>query len=288
MSEAAATPIWQVDAFTDAPFRGNPAAVCVLPSFPTDQWMQHVAAEMNLAETAFVVPRGDSNQFDLRWFTPAVEVDLCGHATLAAAHVLWEQGFAAPATPIEFETRSGSLCCVQEACGITLDFPATPPVAIEDSTVIQTLAASLGLAEREGAELPRVWKSRFDLMVILDDERQVRELQPNMAAVAELDARGVIVTAEADMDGVDFVSRFFAPQVGVSEDPVTGSAHCCLAPYWAQRLGRPRLVGYQASVRGGRVGVAVEGDRVRLTGAAVTMLAGNLLLSPGQMERASV
>ena len=262
-------PLYQVDAFTDTAFRGNPAAVCLLDRVAPADWMQRVAAEMNLSETAFVVPRGDD--FDLRWFTPTVEVDLCGHATLASAHLLWETGRLAPGDAARFHTRSGVLTATRDGDAITLDFPATRPTPID---------APPGLADALGAQPVRVAQSRFDYLVEVADEATVRSMQPDFRALGAIDvARGIMVTAPGS-DGTDFVSRFFAPTVGVDEDPATGSAHCCLAPYWAERLGRATLRAYQASQRGGTIHVEVRGDRVRLGGRAVTILRGELLPAP--------
>jgi PhzF family phenazine biosynthesis protein len=256
----------QVDAFTDQPFRGNPAAVCVLAGAAADDWMKDVAREMNLSETAFLYPAGEA--WRLRWFTPTAEVDLCGHATLAAAHVLWEEGHAAAASPLAFETRSGVLRAAKRGAWIELDFPATAPVAVEAP---RDVLAALGLESAEWAG-----KSRFDYLLVLPNAGSVRRLEPDFGALRRCEARGVIVTAPSDVPGADFVSRFFGPAVGVDEDPVTGSAHCCLAPYWADRLGRAELVGYQASARGGVVRVSLRGDRVLLGGQAVTVMRGDL------------
>jgi PhzF family phenazine biosynthesis protein len=257
--------IVQVDAFTDEPFRGNPAAVCVLERPRTDAWMAAVAQEMNLSETAFLEARGDV--WSLRWFTPAVEVDLCGHATLASAHALWSEGHSADAV-LRFETRSGTLTARREGDAIVLDFPAEPA---EERTPPDGLLAALGL-ERVLA----TGRNRFDWLVQVDNGAVVRALRPDMRALAAHDMRGVIVTAAGD-DGVhDFVSRWFGPQSGVDEDPVTGSAHCCLGPWWAARLGRTELRGWQASARGGSVGVRVRGSRVELIGRAVTVVRGEL------------
>ncbi len=266
MPNPATVPIWQVDAFTDRPFAGNPAAVCVLPDEPSDAWMQAVAAEMNLSETAFLV--GGDDRWSLRWFTPGVEVDLCGHATLASAHILWTTGRTDAGT-LAFETRSGLLTARRDGPDIVLDFPATPP---EQAPAPDRLAEALGL----GGFL---WtgRTRFDLFVVVDAEATVRELAPRLGALIDVHARGVIVTAVADAGSpADFVSRFFAPAVGVDEDPVTGSAHCALAPYWRERLGRDTLVGAQLSRRGGLVRTTVRGDRVELAGQAVTVLEGAL------------
>jgi PhzF family phenazine biosynthesis protein len=257
--------LFQVDAFTAEPFAGNPAAVCLLPAPREAEWMQHVAAEMNLSETAFLIRRGDA--FDLRWFSPVVEIDLCGHATLASAHVLWETGELPAEAVAEFHTKSGRLTATRQNGWIELDFPATPasPAAAPD-----------GLAEAIGATPRYVGRSRFDYLLELEDERTVRELKPDFTRLKSLSVRGVIVTSRASSEGVDFVSRFFAPGAGIDEDPVTGSAHCCLTPYWSDRLGRTAFVARQLSPRGGTLRVALEGDRVKLRGQAVTVLRGEL------------
>jgi len=260
----------QVDAFTAEPFRGNPAAVVVLPRWPSAEWMQAVAAEMNLSETAYLV-RQDGG-FGLRWFTPAVEVALCGHATLASARVLWDDGHAPPSAPLVFHTLSGTLTATARGEWIELDFPATPPTE---------LPAPEGLAEALGVRLSWVGRSRFDVVAVVDDEREVRAAAPDHSRLRRLGARGVMHTAPAAPgSGHDFVSRFFAPGSGIDEDPVTGSAHCCLAPFWAARLGRNELVGYQASPRGGVVRVRVDGDRVQLGGQTAVVARGELLVDP--------
>lgn len=260
-------PIFQVDAFTDRPFHGNPAAVCLLDAARDEAWMQAVAAEMNLAETAFVSPREDG--YDLRWFTPTCEVDLCGHATLASAHALWETKQLRRDTVARFHTKSGWLTAHQRDGLIELDFPATPADPAP--------AFTASLAEALGTPVEWAGRSRYDLVARVADAETVRRMAPDLAQVGALPCRGVIVTAEGD-DGVhDFVSRFFGPQSGVDEDPVTGSAHCALAPYWAAILGRASLVGFQASPRGGTVRVQLHEDRVRLSGHAVTVLRGELL-----------
>ena len=313
-------PIFHVDSFTDRPFAGNPAAVCLLESPADESWMQSIAAEMNLSETAFVVGRRPGAAHDagrrpgaahdagsrpgaahdagrrpgaahdagrrpgaahdvspatdgyhLRWFTPAAEVDLCGHATLAAAHVLWETGQLPAWESARFLTKSGLLTCEREGAWIRMDFPATlaqpadPPPA---------LVAALGYPK-----LIFSGRTRFDYLLVLADEAAVRALSPDFARMSELDnVRGVIATAPSQSPDFDFVSRFFAPAVGVPEDPVTGSAHCALAPYWAERLGKTEMVAWQASQRGGCVKVRVaQGDRVHLAGQAVTILRGTLL-----------
>jgi PhzF family phenazine biosynthesis protein len=263
-------PLFLVDAFTAEPFAGNPAAVCLLDRPADAGWMQQVAAEMNLSETAFLVPRG--GDYDLRWFTPAVEVDLCGHATLAGAHVLWETGRLRPDAAARFHTNSGLLAAARTPRGIALDFPAQPARPCDEGV---ELAEALGVVPRF------VGHNGTDYLVEVASEAEVRALRPDFALLAKLPpVRGVIVTGRADGPEYDFVSRFFAPAAGVPEDPVTGSAHCCLGPYWAGRLGKQELLGYQASRRGGAVGVRVRGDRVDLLGAAVTVLRGELAAGP--------
>ncbi len=259
------TPCFHVDAFTSKPFRGNPAAVCLLAAAKPARWMQAVAAEMNLSETAFVSPM--ARGFRLRWFTPQVEVDLCGHATLATAHVLWSEGLAARDHVLVFTTRSGVLTAAQRSDRIELDFPARPAVRCK---------VPAGLSKALGVTPVFVARNQDDLLVELASERQVRSLQPNLTALVKLPVRGVIVTARSS-GKFDFVSRFFAPAVGVPEDPVTGSAHCGLAPFWAERLGRTTLRGFQASARGGIVEVELRGERVLLRGTAVTVVRGELL-----------
>jgi PhzF family phenazine biosynthesis protein len=257
--------IVQVDAFTNRPFAGNPAAVCILPKAADEAWMLDVAREMNLAETAFLVKQ--RNGYDLRWFTPAVEVDLCGHATLASAHVLWEDGRLKPDQQARFHTKSGLLTADHRDGWIELDFPATPAAAA---------SAPPGLIEAIGRPAQFVGRSKFDFLVEVDNEAAVRRLEPDMTAIARVDARGVIVTSRADGSTYDFVSRFFAPQSGVPEDPVTGSAHCALAPYWSEQLGKKELTAYQASPRGGELRLRVNGDRVKIGGQAVTVLRAEL------------
>lgn len=260
----------QIDAFTDTPFSGNPAAVCLLSETPVAGWMQHVAAEVNLSETAFVHSRADG-AFDLRWFTPVAEVDLCGHATLASAHALWESGRLEPKREARFHTRSGILTAWRREAWIEMDFPAQPDVSVEPPI---TLVDALGVRPIY------VGKNETDYLVELGSEREVRETVPNFQRLSELPMRGVMVTAVAPPAAsgrYDFVSRFFAPRVGVSEDPVTGSTHCCLGPFWHDRLGRDTLTGFQASARGGIVRVRVDGGRVRLSGQAVTVIRADLL-----------
>jgi PhzF family phenazine biosynthesis protein len=259
-------PLWQIDAFTDRPFAGNPAAVTFLDRPRDDAWHQAVAAEMNLAETAFLSHRPDG--FGLRWFTPSVEVDLCGHATLASAHFLWESGRLAPSEVARFHSRSGLLTAEREGEWIVLDFPATPAT---EATTPHDLVEALGATP--------VWVGRsiYDVVARYEDPAAVRAMQPDLLRLARVPARGIIVTAPGDAPGIDFVSRFFGPEVAVPEDPVTGSAHCALGPLWAERLGKTTMVGYQASARGGFVRVDVRGARVRLGGQAVTVVKGELL-----------
>jgi PhzF family phenazine biosynthesis protein len=259
------TPLYIVDAFTDRPFAGNPAAVCLPDAPPDAAWMQAVAGELNLSETAFLQPRADGD-WDLRWFTPAVEVDLCGHATLASAHVLWRERRHAD-WPLRFHTRSGRLTATRRGQDITLDLPATAPLPV---------SAPAGLVAALHAR--PVWTGRWadGHVAVLERAAQVRELTPDLVALTAAGIERLIVTAPGDRPDQDFVSRFFAPGVGVPEDPVTGSAHCVLAPYWCERLGRTRLTGFQASRRGGLVGVELAGNRVRLTGQAVTVHSGVL------------
>ncbi|MCW2948346.1 MAG: PhzF family phenazine biosynthesis protein [Actinoallomurus sp.] len=257
-----------VDAFTDRPFAGNPAAVCLLAEPAQPAWMQCVAMEMNLSETAFPRPVDSPDaDFELRWFTPEVEVALCGHATLGSAHVLYETGAVPEDRPIRFQTLSSGVLTVHRENGLlAMDFPACPPERVD---------APPGLAEALGVS--PAWTGRNgqnDLLAILEDPEAVRSLTPDLAALGRIDARGVCVTATDS--AYDFVSRFFGPGVGVGEDPVTGSAHCMLTPYWAERLGRTEMVGYQASSRGGEVRVSARGDRVILRGGAVTVLDGTL------------
>jgi predicted PhzF superfamily epimerase YddE/YHI9 len=268
--------IFQVDAFTAEPFRGNPAAVCLLDERRDEAWMQAVAAEMNLSETAFVdvdvggpPPEGDG-ALPLRWFTPTVEVDLCGHATLATAHVLWEVGVGGADVHLRFSTRSGLLSAARTPDGgIELDFPADPPAPADPPG---------GLVEALGAAPQWFGRNRLGCVVELADAGTVRGLRPDLAALAGLPDPTFVVTAASDTEGYDFVSRCFAPALGISEDPVTGAAHCGLAAFWAARLGRDHLAGYQVSARGGEVGMQVVPDRGRvlLLGQAVTVFRGDL------------
>jgi predicted PhzF superfamily epimerase YddE/YHI9 len=261
-------PIYVVDAFADRFFRGNPAAVCLLDRERDAAWMQSVAGEMNLSETAFVLRQGE--EWGLRWFTPKAEVDLCGHATLASAHVLWETGRAGRDRAVSFLTRSGKLSCVEKQSWIEMDFPSEPAVDVEE---VGGLLGALGV---DGVVVGRK-RNRMDYLVEVLNEGVLRELKPDMRLLAKLPVRGVIVTAASGDKQFDFVSRFFAPGVGIDEDPVTGSAHCCLGPYWGEKLGKREMVALQMSQRGGVVRVELRGDRVVLGGQAVTVVAGEWL-----------
>ena len=262
-------PFAQVDAFADKPFAGNPAAVFVLPEQREDAWMQSVAAEMNLPMTAFLVRRADG--FGLRWFTPTIEMPLCGHATLASAHILWQEGHLPPGVEARFHTQSGVLTANQVDGWIELNFPqiplttVTPPAALVEALGVTPLYTSQD-------------SSNGRYLVEVASEAIVRAAKPNFALLASLPSHGTVITSRASTAGYDFVSRFFAPVIGIDEDSVTGSAHCSLTPYWTRKLGRDTLVGYQASKRGGVVRVRQDGDRVRLAGQAVTVLRGDLIV----------
>lgn len=256
-------PFYQIDAFASRVFAGNPAGVCLLGEWLPDDTLQSVAAENNLPETAFLVQRGDF--YELRWFTPAVEVDLCGHATLASGHAIFEF-VARDAKRVEFQSKSGSLSVEREGNLLFLDFPCRRPVPCP---------APGGLASILGAVPSRVFSTR-DLMVVFDDEDVVRSLAPDLDAVAQLDCFALIVTAPGRNS--DFVSRFFAPRAGIPEDPVTGSAHCTLIPYWAERLGKKDLHAFQLSRRGGELFCAERGDRVSIGGQCVTYLSGTIMI----------
>lgn len=261
--------IFQVDAFTHEPYRGNPAGVCVLPEPKDEEWMQAVAREMNVAETAFLLADGVHN-FNLRWFTPTIEVKLCGHATLACAHVLWEEGLVEADATLSFQTLSGTLTAQRAGEWIELDFPAEPPE--------QQNSYPLELRDALSVEPLYVGRNRLDFLVEVESEEVLRRLAPDMRLLRALRTRGVIVTSRSDNAKYDFVARFFAPGAGVDEDPVTGSAYCCLGPFWRERAGRDEMFAYQASPRGGEVRVRLAGGgRVLLGGQAVTVLRGELL-----------
>jgi PhzF family phenazine biosynthesis protein len=254
--------LYQIDAFTDRVFGGNPAAVCPLDSWLPDELMQNIAAENNLAETAFFVR--EDPRFHIRWFTPEIEVDLCGHATLASAFVLFNlEHFPTPV--IEFSSRSGLLRVSKNGDILTLDFPADE---------LRKCPAPKGLPEGMGLQPLEVYKGKTDYMLVYSDAGQIESLKPDMQAISGIDVRGIIVTAPG-VD-VDFVSRFFAPQSGIPEDPVTGSAHTTLAPYWAKKLGRRELTARQLSKRGGRLQCRVAGDRVEISGQARAYMTGEI------------
>jgi PhzF family phenazine biosynthesis protein len=258
--------ITMVDAFTHTVFAGNPAAVCVLTEPTTDEWMQSVAREMRHSDTAFCTPLKDGS-FELRWFTPGGEVRLCGHATLATAHVLWEEGWLEHRRVARFATLSGELTAAPLGRVIELDFPSRPPSEVE---------APAGLVDALGVTPSWIGRDLDDYVVLLADEAAVVACAPDFGGLRTVETRGVIITAPARDDHVDFVSRFFAPRFGIDEDPVTGSAHCCLTPFWASRLDKSVLTARQLSARGGELEVELAGERVKLRGTCVTTLRGNL------------
>lgn len=259
--------IFHVDSFTSRPFGGNPAGVCILTHPKVDSWMLNVAAEMNLPETAFIIR--SAHGYNLRWFTPKAEVDLCGHGTLASAHILWQEGLVREDEAILFQTRSGVLSSRRQGSSIILDFPLLPEHQIDPPE---------GLARSLGTSPVYVGLSEHDILVEVGSEEALRQLRPDYSAMLELTVRGVIVTSKADGQEFDFVSRFFAPKIGVNEDPVTGSAHCCLASYWSKRLMKNDLVARQVSVRGGVIGMNIKGGRVELLGEAVTVTKGEIVI----------
>jgi predicted PhzF superfamily epimerase YddE/YHI9 len=262
-----AIPIVTVDAFTNQLFAGNPAAVCVLPEPRPDEWLRHVAREMNLPATAFLVRRDD--EFDLRWLTPSVEIDLCGHATLASAHVLWEEGHLPRGAQARFRTRSGLLTAERRGEWIELDFPVQRGVPAEP---LPSLLSGLGITAATA-----VMKNRLDYLVEVESEAELRAVKPNHTLLRQIPVRGVIVTARSDSPSFDFMSRFFAPASGIDEDPVTGSAHTALGPYWGAKLGKSEMTAYQASARGGIVRLRLAGDRIVLGGQAVTVTRATLV-----------
>lgn len=265
-------PFFWIDAFAERIFTGNPAGVVPLDAWLPDDVLQRIAFEKGLAETAFVVRRG-LVEFALRWLTPTTEVDLCGHATLAAAHVLFATE-AVTSDSVSFTTRSGVLRVTQRSDGrLELDLPATPIAPVADAAWSARVAAAIG-----GARVTGLSESRFDWCAELAGEAGVRDVRPDFGAIAALGKRGLIVTARGGGNGADFVSRFFAPRIGVPEDPVTGSAHCALTPFWAARLGRTRLHARQLSERGGEIECTLAGERVRLAGRAVLYLRGEITL----------
>lgn len=259
-------PIYQVDAFTDRLFSGNPAAVCLFNQWPDNKLMQNIAAENNLAETAFIIPKGEN--YRLRWFTPTTEVDLCGHATMAAAHVLFEH-YNHPSDKIKFESKNSGTLTVRKAGDVlTLDFPAD---------IIAPAELPPALRQWLGEITCECYKGKTDYLIILETEREVKDLNINLQLISQVSARGVIVSAPGNE--VDFVSRFFAPQCGVGEDPVTGSAHTTLTPYWSERLGKKNMTARQISLRGGTLSCADKGDRIEISGKAVTYLTGTIAVT---------
>lgn len=257
--------IYQVDAFTEKPFSGNPAGVCVLNEKPEEILMQNIAREMNLSETAFLIKEGE--KYNLRWFTPNAEVDLCGHATLASAHILWEKGYLRKDIEAKFSTKSGLLTAKTSDGWIELNFPALPEEKTEPS---------VELLEALGTQATYIGKNKFDYLVEVESEEIVTTMKPDFMKLLKVPTRGVIVTSRAKE--YDFVSRFFAPQIGVLEDPVTGSAHCCLGLYWQKKLNKDEFIAYQASKRGGILRVKVADNRVLISGKAITVLEGELLI----------
>jgi len=260
-------PIFQVNAFTDKLFSGNPAGVCILSEPKSAKWLQSVARELNLAETAFVLKEGEG--FRLRWFSPVVEVDLCGHATLASAHILWDRNYLKPNRPARFFTNAGLLTAKRKNDWIELDFPSEPAKKVITPNFI---AKALGVIPSY------VGKNRFDYLVEVKSEKTLRELRPDLSLIKKMPVRGLIVTSAARSGNYDFVSRFFAPAAGIDEDHVTGSAHCCLAPFWKERLNKNEFFAYQASPRGGFMRVSISGERVLLLGKAVTFFSGEMAL----------
>lgn len=259
--------IYQIDAFTEKPFSGNPAAVCVLNEKLDEKLMQDIAREMNLSETAFLVKNSDG--YDLGWFTPEGEIDLCGHATLASAHILWEKEYLKNDQEAKFITKSGLLAAKVNNGWIELNFPALPEEETEPPA---------GLLESLGVEATYVGKNIFDYLVEVESEETVRTIKPDFVKLSKVPARGVIVTARSRAREYDFMSRFFAPEIGIWEGPVTGSAHCCLGPYWQKKLNKDEFIAYQASKRSGFLKVKVIGERVLISGKAVTVLEGELLV----------
>ena len=259
--------IFHVDSFTSRPFGGNPAGVCILTHPKVDSWMLNIASEMNLPETSFIMR--SAKGYNLRWFTPKTEVDLCGHGTLASAHIIWQEGLAREDEAIFFNTRSGNVTCRRQEHSIILDFPLLPEHQIDPPA---------GLARSLGISPVNAWASAWDIIVEAESEEAVKQITPDYNLMLDLPMRGVIVTSRADSQEFDFVSRFFAPKIGINEDPVTGSAHCCLASYWSKRLVKNDLVARQVSRRGGVVGMHIEGERVHLIGEAVTVMKGETVI----------
>lgn len=260
--------IFQINAFTTTPFSGNPAAVCLLDAPKDMPWMQRMTQEMNQPVTAFVSPR-KNNEYDLYWFTPTTELNLCGHGTLGSAHILWEQKHVKPDECIQFHTKSGLLTVKQVNEGIQLDFPANP---VQKSEIPAELEQAIQVPFRN------VVKNTLGYIVEVETEEVVKKLKPNLDLLSVIPVTGIIVTSLSSSPDFDFISRYFAPRIGINEDPVTGSAHCGLGPYWGKKLQKKRLIGYQASYRGGKVNVELVENRVLLTGQALTIFQGKLML----------
>ena len=259
----------QVDAFTDQPFAGNPAAVCVSPAPLNETLMQRIATEMNLSETAFLYPLAEAGNYSLRWFTPTAEIDLCGHATLASAHVLWTEGHLAADITARFHTKSGELSVAPQGELLRMDFPAQP---VQDASVSPNLVGAMN-----HADIVHCSRNRVNILVELRSQKAVANLIPDFDKFKKLNCQGVIVTSAGDAP-YDFVSRYFVPSMGIPEDPVTGSSHCSLAPYWQAKLGKDKMVAYQASTRGGVIHVECTAERIYISGQAVTVMRGELLL----------
>ncbi len=260
--------LFQVDAFTDKPFTGNPAAVCLLEGPADEKWMQKVAMEMNLSETAFLYRENES--FHLRWFTPQIEVDLCGHATLASAHILWEEGYLSPKDSARFFTKSGLLTAESKKEWIELNFPTDDVREQVSVSEAEILKKALKIQPRD------LFKTRVRYLIEVENESIVKGVEPDFELLKTLPERGTAVTSISGSKEYDFVSRYFAPKVGINEDPVTGSAHCALTPFWSKKLNKNEMVAHQASERGGFLRVRLNGDRVFLAGQAVTVMRGTL------------
>ncbi len=262
-------PIFQVDAFTDNPFAGNPAAVCVSDAPLNEVLMQQIATEMNLSETAFLYPLDAAGNYSLRWFTPVAEIDLCGHATLASAHILWTEGYLSPEITARFQTKSGELLASRNGELIQMNFPAQP---VHDAPISPALVAALN-----HADIVHGARNEVNYLVELRSHQAVKTLTPDLDKIAKLPYQGVIVTSAGESP-YDFVSRYFVPAMGIPEDPVTGSSHCSLGPYWQAKLGKDKMLAYQASERGGVLHVECTLERIYISGQAVTVLQGELLL----------
>lgn len=262
-------PVIQVDAFTDRPFAGNPAAVCVSQTPLDESLMQQIATEMNLSETAFLYPLEGEGNYSLRWFTPAAEIDLCGHATLASAHVLWTEGHLATGMTARFQTKSGELLASRQGELIQLDFPVQP---VHDAPISSAMVAAMN-----HADIVHGARNDVNYLVELRSHQAVVNFIPDLNKIAKLPYQGVIITSAGEAP-YDFVSRYFVPAMGIPEDPVTGASHCSLAPYWQAKLGKDKMLAYQASERGGVLHVECTPERIYISGQAITVMRGELLL----------